>query len=76
MRVRELIAELEEFDGEMEVVLGISTRRGPDRAVEVDTLYGDGVKTIHPTYYGESDYNAVVLTEGREIGTLELYEED
>lgn len=44
MMVRELIAELEEFDGEMEVVLGISTRRGPDRAVEVDTLYGDGVK--------------------------------
>ena len=76
MMVRELIAELEEFDGEMEVVLGISTRRGPDRAVEVDTLYGDGVKTIHPTYYGERNYNAVVLTEGREIGTLELYEED
>ena len=71
MTVRELIEMLEEFDGDMEVVIGMQQRYGSDFAMDI--LYDVGEYKIN-TFFAD-DYRAVVLTENSQIGTVK-YEED
>lgn len=66
MTVRELIEELENFDGDMEVRIGMIQNYGSNFAMSIcDNIEEHEIKS----FYGE-DYNAVVLTEGSQIGTV------
>lgn len=60
MTVRELIALLEEFDLDMEVVIGMIQNCGSDFAMEVDGVEKYKINS----WYGDANYNAVVITEG------------
>ena len=71
MTVRDLIEMLEEFDEDMEVVIGMQQRYGSDFAMDIS--YDVGEYKIN-TFFGD-DYHAVVLTENSQIGTVK-YEED
>lgn len=71
MTVKDLIDALEQFDDDMEVKIGMIQNYGSNFAMDIcdeieehniNSFYGDGIK-------------AIVLTEGRQIGTVD-YEED
>lgn len=69
MIVRELIDILEGFDEDMEVRIGMIQTYGSDFAKEIDDVE---VRTINAWY--EDNYDAVVITEGRQIGTVDYDE--
>lgn len=68
MTVRELIEALEDFDDDMPVVIGMIQNYGSNFAMNIcDEI----IEELHINkFYGE-DVNAVVLTEGTQIGTVD-----
>ena len=67
MKVRDLIDTLEQFDEDMEVRIGMIQRYGSNFAMDiVDEI---AIHNIN-SFYGE-DINAVVLTEGSQVGTID-----
>lgn len=66
MTVRELIEELENFDGDMEVRIGMMQNYGTDFAMNINSVSEHNISA----FYGE-DFNAVVITEGRQIGAVD-----
>jgi len=72
MTVRDLIEQLEEFDDDMEVKIGMIQSYGSNFAMNIcDDIVEE--RTIHDWDYG--DYKAIVITEGGQIGTVN-YEDD
>lgn len=67
MTVRELIEELENFDDDMEIRIGMKQRYGSDFAYDIEF---DIEEHNINSYYGE-DFVAVVLTEGTQCGTVD-----
>ena len=72
MTVRDLIETLEEFDGDMEVRIGMIQNYGSNFAMDID--YDISEHKIN-TLYGEG-FKAVVLTEGEQIGTVDYDDEE
>lgn len=72
MTVRELIKALENFDDDMKVVIGMKQTYGTDFAMEIKyDIEEYGINS----FYG-NDYNAVVITEGRQIGSVDYDSDD
>lgn len=72
MKVRDLIEELEQFDEDMEVRIGMIQNYGSNFAMNiVDDVAEHTIKS----FYGDN-YKAVVLTEGNQIGTVDYNDED
>lgn len=71
MTVRDLIDELENFDEDMEVRIGMIQNYGSNFAMNISEVDEYKVKA----WYGE-DFNAVVITEGSQIGTVNYYENE
>ena len=72
MTVRELIDALEEFDEDMEVKIGMIQRYGSNFAMNIC----ENVEVHKINAWYEEDYKAVVITEGRQIGTVDYDDED
>ena len=66
MTVRDLIDMLENFDEDMQVRIGMKQDYGSDFAMDIS--YDVDEHTIN-AFYGD-DYNAVVITEGSQVGTV------
>ena len=71
MKVRELIEILEDFDENMEVRIGMVQRYGSNFAKEVSKNVKEHMIR---SFYGD-DYNAVVITEGSQVGVVD-YEDN
>lgn len=72
MTVSELIEMLEEFDGDMEVRIGMIQNYGSNFAMDIiDDVAEHNIRT----FYGK-DFRAVVLTEGAQIGTVDYDDDD
>lgn len=71
MTVRELINQLEGFNDDMEVVIGMQQTYGSNFAMEIEGC----VDEYNVTAFGDEDCRAVVITEGGQIGTV-AYSED
>ena len=67
MTVRELIDILEDFDEDMEVVIGMVQRYGSNFAMRVCK---DVEEHMIRSFY-DDDYKAVVITEGSQDGTVD-----
>lgn len=72
MTVRDLINALEQFDDDMEVQIGMIQNYGSNFAMNIDC---DVEEYKIRAFYGD-DYKAVVLTEGRQIGTVDYYDDE
>ena len=72
MTVRDLIDALEEFDEDMEVRIGMIQNYGSNFAMKI--MNNIAVHNIN-SFYGE-DIQAVVLTEGNKVGTVDYNDED
>jgi hypothetical protein len=72
MTVRDLIDELENFDKDMEVIIGMRQTYGSDFAMDVE--YDIDEHSIH-AFFGEN-YKAVVITEGSQCGVVDYNDED
>lgn len=72
MTVRDLIDALEKFDEDMEVRIGMIQNHGSNFAMKI--MYNIAVHNIN-SFYGE-DMQAVVLTEGNKVGTVDYEEVD
>ena len=72
MTVRDLIDILENFDEDMEVRIGMKQRYGTDFAMEIDDSCIEE-HTIN-AFYGD-DYEAVVITEGSQCGSVKYDDE-
>jgi hypothetical protein len=71
MTVRDLIEELENFDGDMEVLIGMRQQYGSDFAMDIEY---DIEKRNVRAFYGD-DYKAVIITEGSQCGVVDYDEE-
>ena len=71
MTVGELIRELENFDEDMEVRIGMIQRYGSNWAMNID--YNVEEHKIS-AFYGD-DYRAVVITESGQCGTVNYYDD-
>lgn len=71
MTVRELINQLEGYDDDMEVVIGMQQTYGSNFAMEIDGC----VDEYNVASFGDKDSRAVVITQGSQIGVVD-YEED
>ena len=72
MKVRDLIEELENFDEDMEVRIGMIQNYGSNFAMNIiDDIAEHTIKS----YYGD-DFKAVVITEGNQIGVVDYDDED
>lgn len=72
MTVRDLIDALEEFDENMEVRIGMIQHYGSNFAMKI--MNNIAVHNINNFY--EEDIQAVVLTEGNKVGTVDYNDED
>lgn len=72
MTVRELIDELERFDDDMEVKIGMIQNYGSNFAMNI--MYEIEEHRIN-SFYGD-DETAVVLTQGEQIGTVDYFGDD
>ena len=70
MTVRELIDQLENFDDDMEVRIGMQQNYGTDFAMNIVDVEEYTINS----YYG-TDYKAVVITEGKQCGAVDYDEE-
>lgn len=70
MTVGELISLLEDYEEDTPVVIGMYQNYGSNFAM----LLTDSIEQLTVHDWDDGDYEAVVLTEGRQIGTVE-YEE-
>ena len=66
MTVGELISILEDFDEDMPVKIGMIQNYGSNFAMEISEVEEHTIKA----WYG-NDYNAVVITEGSQIGIVD-----
>lgn len=75
MTVKELINWLEDFDYDAEVVIGMKQRYGSNFAMEIGNV---SEKKVDSWDTNEEDVPCVVITEGRQIGSVgyENEEED
>jgi len=71
MTVRELINELECYDGDMEVRIGMRQDYGSNFAMEISNSIGD---YDIDSFYGDN-IKAVILTEGSQIGIVDYEDE-
>ena len=71
MTVRELIEELERFDDDMEVIIGMQQNYGSDFAMDIQEVESYKVDE----WYGE-DVEKVVITEGQQIGTVHYNDDE
>ena len=71
MTVRKLIEMLEEFDGDMEVRIGMIQNYGSNFAMNI---IDDIAERNINSFYGD-DFTAVVITEGNQVGTVD-YDDD
>ncbi len=71
MTVRELIDALENFDENMEVRIGMVQNYGTNFAMNIC----DNVEEHKISSFYGSDYNAVVITEGNQVGAVD-YDDD
>ena len=72
MTVRDLIEDLEQFDEDMEVRIGMIQNYGSNFAMNIiDNIAEHTIKS----FYGD-DFKAVILTEGNQIGTVDYDDED
>ena len=69
MTVRDLIDILENFDDDMEVIIGMKQTYGTDFAMGIRDVEEHPVRA----FYGE-DYTAIVITEGRRVGAVDYDE--
>ena len=72
MTVRDLIDELENFDEDMEVIIGMRQTYGSDFAMDIE--FDIEEHSIH-AFFGEN-YKAVVITEGSQCGVVDYNDED
>lgn len=72
MTVRELIDELENFDEDMEVRIGMIQNYGSNFAMNI---MRDVEEHNIRSFYGD-DYKAVVLTEGNQVGTVDYFDDE
>lgn len=72
MTVRDLIEELEQFDEDMEVRIGMIQNYGSNFAMNIiDNIAEHNIRA----FYGK-DFKAVVITEGNQIGTVDYDDND
>lgn len=72
MTVSELIEVLEEFDGDMEVRIGMIQNYGSNFAMNiVEEIEEHSINS----FYGDN-FKAVVITEGNQIGTVNYDDEE
>ena len=72
MTVRDLIEILETYDDDMEVIIGMIQTYGSNFAMRiVDDIAEHRINT----FYGKN-FNAIVLTEGNQIGVVNYDDED
>lgn len=71
MTVGELISILEEFDKDMEVVIGMIQTFGSNFAMEISDVEEHGINT----WYVEN-HNAVVITQGSQLGTVNYNDDE
>lgn len=67
MKVRELINMLERFDDDMEVRIGMQQKYGNDFAMNIDWE----IETYNINAFYGNDYEAVVITEGEQCGSVD-----
>lgn len=72
MTVRDLIDALEQFDEDMEVRIGMIQTYGSNFAMNI---CNDVEEHTIRTFYG-NDFQAVVITEGNQIGTVDYDDEE
>lgn len=72
MTVRELRNQLEGFDDDMEVVIGMRQDYGSNFAMEISGC----VDEYNVTAFGDEDCRAVVITEGEQIGIVDYGEDE
>ena len=66
MTVRELIDMMENFDDDMEVIIGMQQTYGTDFAMEIRDVEEYNVMAFY-----DEDYKAVVITEGGQCGAVD-----
>ena len=66
MKVKELLNLLNDFDKDAEIVLGVEQRYGGDFAINIESVSTEKVAF----YDGDTDNHCVVITEGRQIGSV------
>lgn len=71
MTVRELIDMLENFDDDMEVIIGMQQTYGTDFAMEIRDVEEHNVMVFYDEDYYDEDYKAVVITEGGQCGAVD-----
>ena len=72
MKVRDLIEELEQFDEDMEVRIGMIQNYGSNFAMNIiDDIAEHKIRS----FYGD-DFKAVVITEGNQVGAVDYNDED
>jgi hypothetical protein len=72
MKVRDLIEELEQFDEDMEVRIGMIQNYGSNFAMNIiDDIAEHNIRA----FYGK-DFKAVVITEGHQVGTVDYDDND
>lgn len=72
MTVRDLKDQLEAFDDDMEVVIGMQQTYGTNFAMEIE----NNLDEYNITSFDEEDYRAVVITEGSQIGAVDYSEDE
>lgn len=72
MTVGQLRKQLESFDDDMEVIIGMRQDYGSDFAM---TIIGC-VDEYNLTVFGDEDCRAVVITEGEQIGIVDYSEDE
>ena len=72
MTVRELKDQLETFDDDMEVVIGMQQTYGTNFAMEIE----NNLDEYNVTAFGGEDCRVVVITEGSQIGSVDYSEDE
>lgn len=72
MKVRNLINELEQFDEDMNICIGMIQNYGSNFAMNIIDNIAE--HTIN-SFYGD-DFKAVVITEGNQVGVVNYNNED
>ena len=66
MTVGELMSILEDFDEDMEVKIGMIQNYGSNFAMGISSVEEHRINA----WYEDDNYNAVVITEGGQLGTV------
>ncbi len=77
MTVREIINYLKQFDGNREVVVGEQQRYGSDFAYNIEDINKYPFNDWDNNYIADDEREkVVVITLGRQIGTIDYYYDD